>query len=109
LAKNQADAEYAKVYFDGTATIRDVIVDNVEVKFAPQQCSQLVLNPSIVDSSFWNNNDRVWSKVDLVPGASGGSDLALRSFERSQSDWRGLRQQLDKRCVLKHIYRMIGF
>ncbi|KAL7482807.1 hypothetical protein ACHAW6_008462, partial [Cyclotella cf. meneghiniana] len=98
LNEHQINADYAKVYFDGTATFRDVIVDNLEVKFAPQQCSELVLNPSIDDSSFWSYIDRGNGMISLVPGASGGSDLALRSFSRSSSVWSGLRQQLDKRC-----------
>eukprot|EP00804_Cyclotella_cryptica_P009369 CCRYP_018076-RB/>CCRYP_018076-RB protein AED:0.03 eAED:0.03 QI:374/1/1/1/0.94/0.9/20/617/4181 len=97
LNENHIDADYAKVYFDGTATSRDVIVDNLEVKVASQECSELVLNPSIEDSSFWSYIDRGRSMVSLVLGAQGGSDLALRSYGRSSS-WRGLRQQLDTRC-----------
>eukprot|EP00804_Cyclotella_cryptica_P014145 CCRYP_005584-RA/>CCRYP_005584-RA protein AED:0.03 eAED:0.03 QI:259/1/1/1/0.94/0.9/20/117/3951 len=100
MNENHVNADYAKVYFDGTATSRDVIVDNLEVKLAPQQCSELVLNPSIEDSSFWSYIDRGYSMVSLVPGANGGSDLALRSFGRSSSTWRGLKQQLDTRCFI---------
>lgn len=98
MNENHINADYAKIYFDGTATSRKIIVDNLEVKFAAQQCSELILNPSIDDSSFWSYIDRGYGMVSLVPGASGGSDLALRSFSRSSSSWSGLRQQLDVRC-----------
>jgi hypothetical protein len=98
LNENHITTDYAKVYFDGTATSRDVIVDNLEVKLAPKQCSELVLNPSIEDSSFWSYIDRGHGMVSLVPGANGGADRALRSFDRSRSTWTGLRQQLDTRC-----------
>jgi len=98
LNENHITADYAKVYFDGAATSRDVIVDNLEVKFAPQQCIELVLNPSVEDSSFWSYIDRGYGMVSLVPGANGGADRALRSFGRSSSTWTGLRQQLDTRC-----------
>ena len=97
LNEHQINPEYAKVYFDGTDVSRNVIVDNLDVKLAPQDCSELILNPSIVDSSFWSYIDRGYSMVDLVPGVDGGSDLALRSFGRNHA-WRGIRQTLDARC-----------
>jgi hypothetical protein len=100
LNENHIDVTYAKVYFDGTSTVRDVVVDNLEAKLESQQCSELILNPTFVDASFWSYIDRGRSKVDLVPGADGGSDLALRSFGRSSSSWRGVRQQLDSRCFV---------
>ena len=68
LNEHQINPEYAKVYFDGTDVSRNVIVDNLDVKLAPQDCSELILNPSIVDSSFWSYIDRGYSMVDLVPG-----------------------------------------
>jgi hypothetical protein len=93
-------ADYTKIYFDGTATSRDVLVDNLEAKVAPQECSALVLNPSFnADTAFWSYIDRGRSKLQLVPGANGGSDLALRSFSRDHT-WRGVRQQLDARCFV---------
>lgn len=103
LNEDQVDPEYAKVYFDGIHTSKDVVVDNVEVKIAPQDCSELILNPTVVDSSYWGYIDRGYSQLDLVPGASGGSDLALRSFGRSSSTRRGIRQQLDARCFISDV------
>lgn len=100
LNQHQINPDYAKVYMDGTHISRDVVVDNLDVKFSPQDCSDLILNPSIEDSSFWTYIDRDGSKVDLVEGANGGTDLALRSFSRSGSTWRGIRQQLDARCFV---------
>ena len=100
LDEMHIDVDYAKVYFDGTATSRDVIVDNVEIQFAPKSCDALVLNPSFMDTAaFWSYIDRGHSKVDLVPGADGDSDLALRSFDRTHT-WRGVKQQLDARCFI---------
>ena len=43
LNENHITADYAKIYFDGTATSRDVIVDNLEVMVAPKQCSDAEL------------------------------------------------------------------
>ena len=100
LNKHQINPDYAFVYFDGTSTSRDVIADNLEVKIEEQDCSELVLNPSIADSSFWGYIDRGYSMIDLVPGSGGEGDLAIRSFGRSSSSWRGLRQQLDARCFI---------
>lgn len=97
LNEHQINPAYAKVYFDGTDVSRDVIVDDLDVKLAPQDCGELILNPSIVDSSFWSYIDRGYSMVDLVPGADGDADLALRSFGRNHA-WRGIRQTLDARC-----------
>jgi hypothetical protein len=78
-----------------------VLVDNLEAKVAPRECNALVLNPSFQDSSFWSYIDRGPSKLELVQGASGGSeDFALRSFARDHT-WRGVRQQLDTRCFVE--------
>jgi hypothetical protein len=99
LTEQHINPNYAKVYFDGINTTRDVAVDNLEVKLAPQDCSELILNPSIVDSSYWSYDERGRSKVDLVPGPNEGSDLALRSFARDHVR-RGFQQQLDTRCFV---------
>ena len=92
LNEHQVQADYIKIYFDGTATSRDVIVDDVKVVHVPQNCQKLVLNPSFEDgSSFWSYIDRGGSKVSLFsPGAGGASDFALRSYARSSSSWRGV-------------------
>ena len=110
LNEKHVGADYTKLYFDGTHQSRDVVVDNVEAKFAPLECSELVINPSFQDASFWSYIDRGRSKVDLVTGVNGGSDLALRSFSRDHS-WRGVRQQLGKQMrrnantnTMRHTY-----
>ena len=97
MNENHVGAGFTKLFFDGTATSRDVVVDNVEAKFVPRQCNELVLNPSFEDAAFWSYIDRDRSRVELVTGAQGGSDLALRSYSRT-STWRGVRQELDARC-----------
>ncbi len=100
LNEDQANAEFAKVYFDGAVASLDVIVDDVEVNKIPSTCQELILNPSFEESTaFWSFIDRGYSKVGLhSPGAAGASDFALRSYDRGSSEWRGIRQQLDNRC-----------
>ncbi len=66
----------------------------MEVKLAPQNCEELVLNPSFDEgTSYWSFIDRGYSKVGLhAPGSSGLFDFALRSYSRNMKDnntWRG--------------------
>jgi len=101
LNADQAGADYAKVYFDGASTVRDVVVDNLQVKVVPQNCKSLIMNPSFDEgSAFWSYIDRGYSKVSLYPGEDGDSDFALRSYARTSSRWRGVRQRLDTRCFV---------
>jgi hypothetical protein len=90
---------HSKLHFINLDPAYSTIIDNAEIKVLPQQCSALVLNPSVDNGSmYWQTNDRHRAKLDLYsPGASGGSDVALRSFERDHW-WRGMRQRLDPRC-----------
>jgi len=102
LRPNQAQADFTKMYFDGISTAYDVIVDNIEVKHLPKQCNALVENPSFNNCSaaFWQATDRDRMKLKLYsPGSEGQGDFALRAYARDHS-WRGIRQQLDKRCFV---------
>ena len=101
LNSDQAGADFVKMYFRENHENKDIIVDDVIVKRVPHQCQNLVLNGDFSKgSSFWSYNDRTYSKVSLVPGAGGGSDMALRSYDRNipgkASSWRGLLHELDR-------------
>ena len=102
LRPNQAKADFTKIYFDGISTAYDVIIDNIQVKRLPLQCNTLVENPSFSNgsSAFWQATDRDRMKLNLYsPGADGPGDFALRAYNRDHQ-WRGIRQQLDKRCFV---------
>jgi hypothetical protein len=102
LRPNQAQADYTKIYVDGISTAYDVIIDNMQTKHLPLQCNALIENPSFNNRSaaFWQPTDRDRMKLKLYsPGAGGPEDFALRGYARDHS-WRGIRQQLDKRCFV---------
>lgn len=102
VSANGHQTDYTKIYFDGAPTSLNVIVDDVSVKLLPQQCNNLIENPSFEQgSAFWlqtdENKDRV--KLSLYPGAGGEGDFALRAHARDHR-WRGIMQKLDARCFV---------
>lgn len=102
LRPNQVGADFTKIYFDGIDSSYDVIIDTVQIKQLPLQCSALVENSSFKNRSaeYWQATDRDRLKIKLYsPGADGQGDFALRAYNRDHP-WRGIRQQLDKRCFV---------
>lgn len=89
-----------KIYFENGDQNVDIVTDNVEVKYLPKQCKTLIENSDFSqDIDFWEPTDESKDRVmlNLVEGANGGDDKAVRVHSRDHR-WRGLMQRLDSRC-----------
>ncbi len=90
------------VAITGAHPINSIIVDNLEITMSPQTCSNVALNPSFDDGStdFWATNSVGNSKIDLYSPGAGGSQYAIRSYDRTRS-WMGLLQEIDPTCFVE--------
>lgn len=78
-----------------------ITVDNFEIIPYPQECDNAALNPSFDDGSadFWQTNSVGNSKIDLYSPGAGGSNYAMRSYDRTRS-WMGPLQMIDPKCFV---------
>lgn len=99
LEQIQAGAQYVYIYYGGTDVAYDMVLDNMEMKYLPKQCLDLVLNPDFSDSSaFWETNDGNVVKLSFVNGAGGEGDSAMRVHRTSTWNGHAMRQRLDHMC-----------
>ena len=92
-------ADLTKIYFGDSHPKYNVITADVQAHVLEKNCQALVLNPDMADKDlFWSYTDRDRSKIKVISG-EGGSGHALRVYDRDSS-WRGLKQDLDPRCIV---------
>ena len=102
LEEVQAGAQYVYMYYGGSNVVYDMVLDDMEMKYLPKQCHDLVLNSDFSDrSAFWETNDRNVVKLSFEEGVGGEGDHAMRVHRTSTWNGHAMRQRLDPRCFIE--------